>query len=93
MVTNGGDLDTITKLKLQNLKTWLEVEQKANEQLTKEGLLQTFNKGTSVGVNPLFKALTEAHKYIIKYLRELGIKNAQVESGDDYNPLAVMDEY
>lgn len=91
IANNGGKIDEITRLKLANLETWLTIEQSAREKIRKEGLTLTYNKGTSVGVSPIYKIFTDAHKFILKYLNELGLKPEQIE-GESPNPFAQMDE-
>lgn len=88
---NGGQIDEITRLKLANLQTWLTIEQSAREKISKEGLIKQFNKGTSVGVNPVYKVFTDAHKFILKYLKELGIKPEQIE-GEMETPWAHIED-
>ena len=67
IANNGGKIDEITRLKLANLETWLTIEQSAREKIRKEGLTLAYNKGTSVGVSPIYKIFTDAHKFILKY--------------------------
>lgn len=71
LVKNDVDISPPITIKLNLLQSLIIDYLNAEEYLQKNGYITTFNKGTSVGLNPILKLKYECVKQIRKTLNEI----------------------
>lgn len=83
LIKNDVDISPPISVKLNILQSLIIDYLNAEEYLQKNGYITTFNRGTSVGLNPIIKLKYENIKQIRKLLKEITPKE-EGENVEDF---------
>ena len=84
LIRNDTEITPSVNLKLNLLESTLIDYLNSNEILQREGYIMTFNKGTSIGVNPIAKLKNDTLKLIIKIVNDLVKKDDGTENTEEF---------
>jgi len=83
LIQNDVEISSPIKVKLEILESLFNDYLNAEDYIRKNGYITTFNKGTSVGLNPIIKLKYESVKQIRKILKEIQPKE-EAENIEDF---------
>lgn len=84
LIRNDTELTPAMELKLNLLESLIIDYLNANEYITTNGYIQSFNKGTSIGLSPILKLKYDAIKQIRKLIEEIAPNNMSNENVEDF---------
>ena len=84
LIRNDTELTPAMELKLNLLESLIIDYLNANEYITKNGYIATFNKGTSIGLSPILKLKYDAIKQIRKLIQEIIPNYPDTENAKDF---------
>ena len=84
LIRNDTEITPSVNLQLELLEGTLLDYFNTIDYIEKNGYIQQFNKGTSIGLSPLLKLKYDSIKQIRKLISEIMPKNADTENAKDF---------
>jgi len=84
LIRNDTQINAIISLKLELLRSTLIDYFNSEYQIQINGYTTEYNKGTSIGLNPICKLKNESQKLIIKLIKEIVPKDDIQESAEEF---------
>ena len=84
LIRNDTEITPPKEIQLNLLESLIIDYLNANEYITTNGYIQSFNKGTSIGLSPILKLKYDAIKQIRKLIQEIIPNNVDTENAKDF---------
>ena len=84
LIRNDTEITPQLEMLLNMLETLIIDYYNANDYISTNGYIQSFNKGTSIGLSPIIKLKYDSIKQIRKLIQEIIPTNADNENVQDF---------
>lgn len=84
LIRNDIEISPPVEMQLNMLETLIIDYYNANDYITTNGYIQSFNKGTSIGLSPILKLKYDSIKQIRKLISEIIPNNTDTENAKDF---------